>query len=62
MTPAERAALDKLDAQILNASDDELKKIQEIDVATQLDCIVFDTHVHSHFPSAQNLKQSPQRS
>lgn len=62
MSPAERAVLDKLDAQVLDASDEELKKIQEIDVATQLDGIIFDTYTYPYLPSSQNLKHKPQRS
>ncbi len=36
MNKAERELLDKLDELVINASDDELKKIQELDLETQL--------------------------
>ncbi|MEJ2268935.1 MAG: hypothetical protein P8Y04_04075 [Desulfobulbaceae bacterium] len=36
MNKAERELLDKLDELVINASGDELKKIQELDLETQL--------------------------
>jgi len=36
MNKAERELLDKLDELVINASSDELKKIQELDLETQL--------------------------
>jgi hypothetical protein len=36
MNKAERELLDKLDELVFNASGDELKKIQELDLETQL--------------------------
>ncbi|MCA9812144.1 MAG: hypothetical protein KC483_04700 [Nitrosarchaeum sp.] len=36
MTPEERWLLEKLDRVILTASDEDLKKIQEFDIQTQL--------------------------
>lgn len=36
MNPAERKIFDTLDNLVLNASDEELKKIQEVDLETQL--------------------------
>ena len=41
MTPNERQCLQKLDDLILNASPEDLKKLQEIDVNTQLEGISF---------------------
>ena len=39
MNPSERELLEKLDDLVLTASGDELRKIQEIDIQTQLDGI-----------------------
>ena len=36
MSPSERKIFDKLDNLVLKASNDELKKIQELDLETQL--------------------------
>ena len=36
MTPAERELLEKLDNLVLTASGDELRKIQEMDIQTQM--------------------------
>lgn len=41
MTPVERQQLQKLDDLILNASPDELKKIQHVDYRTQMDGMSF---------------------
>ena len=41
MTPNERECLQKLDDLILNASVEELKKLQEIDFNTQLEGLSF---------------------
>ena len=41
MTPNERECLQKLDDLILNASTEELKKLQEIDFNTQLEGLSF---------------------
>ena len=41
MTPKEREHLKKLDDLVLDASPEELKKIQEIDRQTQLDGLSF---------------------
>ena len=58
MTPAERELLKKLDQMVMNASDEELKKIQEIDLQTQLDGISFyDAFVNSKALANQSIKQ-----
>ena len=41
MTPIERKDLKKLDDLVLNASVEELKKIQEIDYQTQMEGVSF---------------------
>ena len=41
MTPIERQELKKLDEMILNASPEELKKIQDIDHQTQMEGVSF---------------------
>ena len=41
MTPKEREHLKKLDDLVLNASSEQLKKIQEIDHMTQMDGLSF---------------------
>ena len=58
MTPAERELLKKLDQMVMTASDEELKKIQEIDLQTQLDGISFyDAFVNSKALANQSIKQ-----
>ena len=48
MTPDERKRLQKLDDLVLNASSEELKKLQEIDSKTQLEGLSFyDVYVDS---------------
>ena len=58
MTPKEREHLRKLDDVILNASSDELKKIQEIDNQTQLDGSSF---YDVYFDSSSLINQSIQK-
>lgn len=41
MTPAERKKLQDLDDMILRATKSELKRMQEMDYRTQLDCLPF---------------------
>jgi hypothetical protein len=63
MTPAERQLLDKLDNLVLTASGDELRKIQEIDIQTQMNGLSFyDAFVNSTFLSNQSIKQESQES
>ncbi len=58
MTPSERELLEKLDQMIMNASDEELKKIQEVDIQTQLDGLSFyDVFVNSKSLVNQSIKQ-----
>ena len=57
MTPDERKLLQKLDQMILNASDEELKKIQEADIQTQMNGLSFyDTMINSKFVPNQSIK------
>ena len=56
MTPKERKHLQKLDELILNASSEELKKIQEIDHQTQMEGLSFyDVYVDSSSLISQNV-------
>ena len=48
MTPSERQRLQNLDDLVLNASSEELKKIQEIDSKTQLEGLsLYDIYMDS---------------
>lgn len=61
MTPDERKLLQKLDQIILNASGEELKKIQEVDIRTQMSGLSFyDTLINSKFVPNQSIKQETQ--
>ena len=63
MTPAERQLLEKLDNLVLTASGDELRKIQEIDIQTQMNGLSFyDTFVNSTSLTNQSTKQESQKS
>ena len=63
MNPSERQLLEKLDNLVLTASGDELRKIQEIDIQTQLDGISFyDAFVQSTSLANQSIKQESQES
>ncbi len=58
MSPAERRLLSKIDDIVLNASPEELKKIQEADVNTQLDGLSFyDVYVNSENLTNQTIQQ-----
>lgn len=58
MTPKEREHLKKLDEIVLNASYDELKKIQEIDQQTQLEGLSFyDVYLDSSSLVNQSIKK-----
>ena len=60
MNPSERELLEKLDNMVLTASADELRKIQEIDLQTQLDGVSFyDAFVNSTLAN-QSIKQESQ--
>lgn len=59
MTPIEREHLQKIDQMILHASEQDLKKIQEIDLQTQLNGLSFyDSFVNSGFLSNYHVKKS----
>lgn len=62
MTPLERKHLQKLDQLILNATPEQLKKIQEIDCQTQLEGVSFyDVYLDSSSivnPSIKKSKES----
>ena len=58
MTPAERKLLDKLDKLVMESSGEELKKIQEVDLLTQMDSKSFyDAFMNSSPLSNQTIKQ-----
>lgn len=62
MTPLERKHLQKLDQLILDATPEQLKKIQEIDCQTQLEGVSFyDVYIDSSSivnPSIKKSKES----
>jgi len=59
MSPAERRHLQKLDDLVLNASPEELKKIQEIDHQTQMEGLSFyDVYLDSSSLINQRIKKS----
>ncbi|CAD6522558.1 conserved hypothetical protein [metagenome] len=63
MNPSERELLEKLDNLVLTASPDELQKIQEIDLQTQLDGASFyDAFVNSTSLANQSMKQESRES
>ncbi|QLH11199.1 hypothetical protein [Nitrosarchaeum sp. AC2] len=63
MNPSERELLEKLDNLVLTASEDELLKIQEIDIQTQLDGVSFyDAFVNSTSLANQSIKQESRES
>ena len=55
MNKAERELLDKLDDLVINASGDELKKIQELDLETQLNG---DSFYEAYLDSTALVNQS----
>lgn len=58
MNQAERELLDKLDKLVMGASGDELKKIQELDLETQLDGTSFyDAYLDSRALVNQTIKK-----
>ncbi|MGY5147398.1 MAG: hypothetical protein ACW9W4_05320 [Candidatus Nitrosopumilus sp. bin_7KS] len=58
MTPKEREHLKKLDDLILNASPEELKKIQEIDNQTQMEGLsLYDVYLDSSSLVNQSIKK-----
>jgi len=63
LTPKERKHLQKLDDLVLNASPEELTKIQEIDHLTQMDGLSFyDVYVDSSSLINQSIKKSFRKS
>ena len=63
MNPYERQLLEKLDNLVLTASGDELRKIQEIDIQTQMNGLSFyDVFVNSTSLVNQSIKQESQES
>ncbi len=58
MSPMEREHLQKLDELVLNASSDELEKIQEIDHQTQMEGLSFyDVYLDSSSLICQSIKK-----
>ncbi len=63
MSPAERRHLQKLDDLILDASPEDLKKIQEIDHQTQMEGLSFyDVYLDSSSLINQSIKKSLRKS
>ncbi len=63
MSPAERKHLQKLDNLVLNASHEDLKKIQEIDHQTQMEGLSFyDVYLDSSSLVNQSIKKSFKKS
>lgn len=63
MNQSERELLEKLDNLVLTASPDELQKIQEIDLQTQLNGTSFyDAFVNSTSLANQSMKQESRES
>ncbi len=63
MSPAERRHLQKLDDLILDASPEDLKKIQEIDHQTQMEGLSFyDVYFDSSSLINQTIKKSFRKS
>ncbi len=58
MSPMERKRLEKLDDLVLNACSSELKKIQEIDLQTQMEGLSFyDVYLDSSSLIHQSIKK-----
>ncbi len=63
MSPAERRHLQKLDDLVLDASLEDLKKIQEIDYQTQMEGLSFyDVYLDSSSLINQSIKKSFRKS
>lgn len=63
MTPTERELLDKLDNLVLSAFGDELHKIQEIDIKTQMSGLsLYDAFINSISLANQSMKQESRES
>ncbi len=63
MSPAERRELQKIDDLVLDASPEDLKKIQEIDHQTQMEGLSFyDVYLDSSSLINQSIKKSFRKS
>ena len=63
MTPKERKHLQKIDDLVLDASPEDLKKIQEIDHQTQMEGLSFyDVYVDTSSLINQSIKKSFRKS
>ncbi len=63
LSPAERRHLQKLDDLVLDASPEDLKKIQEIDHHTQMEGLSFyDVYLDSSSLINQSIKKSLRKS
>jgi hypothetical protein len=63
MTPKERQNLQKLDDLVLNATTEELKKIQEIDHQNQLEGLsLYEVYLDSSSLINQSLKKPSRKS
>ena len=63
LSPAERRHLEKLDDLVLDASPEDLKKIQEIDHQTQMEGLSFyDVYLDSSSLINQSIKKSFRKS
>ena len=63
MTPKEREDLKKLDDLVLNASSEELKKIQQIDNQTQMEGLsLYDVYFDSSSLINQSIKKPLRKS
>ena len=63
LSPAERKHLQKLDDLVLEASPEDLKKIQEIDYQTQMEGLSFyDVYLDSSSLINQSIKKSFRKS
>ena len=63
LSPAERRHLQKLDDLVLDASPEDLKKIQEIDYQTQMEGLSFyDVYLDSSSLINQSIKKSFRKS
>ncbi len=63
LSPAERRELQKIDDLVLDASPEDLKKIQEIDYQTQMEGLSFyDVYLDSSSLINQSIKKSFRKS
>ena len=63
MTPDERKNLQKLDDLVLNASAEELKKIQEVDSQNQMEGLsLYDVYLDSSYLINQSVKNPSRKS